>query len=208
MSACAIGRDVQANAPAWRRIQNHLGLTADAWPGDETVTKIQEALGIQIVKPANRDFPNEDYRSMVDYYGQPGDESNLVRIDFPYPMRLYTRSAPANVTGHRCHKKVAESLKAVLQDLLDTYGIDWIREHGLDVFGGIYNNRSTRGGTSKSKHAWGAAIDLNPAENGLRTAWPTRATMPIEAIEIFEKHGWKSLARVMGRDAMHFEATS
>lgn len=208
MSACSIGRDQVENRSAIIRVQNELGLAADGWPGDKTWAAIQSRLKIVPVKPANSDFPNEDFRSMVDYYGQPGDESNLVMVDFPYPMRLYTRSAPATVTRHRAHKKVAASLKAVLQDLLDTYGIDWIREHGLDVFGGIYNNRSKRGSRSKSKHAWGVAIDLNPSENGLRTPWPSRAKMPEEAIEIFEKHGWKSLARVIGRDAMHFEATS
>jgi hypothetical protein len=153
-------------------------------------------------------FPNEDYTSMVNYYGSPGSESNLVRFKMPYPMRLYSRNAPANMTSHRCHRKVKDSLERVLKDLLETYGIDWIVEHGLDVFGGIYNNRSKRGGTSKSKHAWGVAIDLNPAENGLHTPWPSKATMPIEAIETFENHGWKSLGRLIGRDAMHFEATT
>lgn len=204
-----IGNDILANAALWRAIQRHLGLQDDAWPGDATVTSIATALGVNVPSREPSKFPNEDYASMVAYYGRPGDESNLVRCRFPYPMRLYTRSAPANVTSHRCHRKVRDSLEAVLTDLLETYGRDWITEHGLDVFGGIYNDRSIRGGShAKSKHAWGVAIDLNPAENGLHTPWPSRATMPVEAIETFERHGWKSLARVIGRDAMHFEATS
>jgi len=206
----AIGQDQIENESAIRRVQKSLGLTVDGWPGDRTWQAIQQRIGNEPLsaKELLEHFPNEDYASMVAYYGAPGDESNLVRFSMPYPMRLYTRKAPANMSSHRCHRKVKDSLEAVLEDLLNTFGLPWITEHGLDVFGGVYNNRSKRGSRSRSKHAWGVAIDLNPAENGLRTPWPGQATMPIEAIEIFEKHGWKSLARVIGRDAMHFEATS
>ena len=208
MSVEKIGYDQLQNKSGIIRVQLACGVKPDGWPGDRTWDAIQKKLGIDIPTATDSGFPNEDYSSMVSFYGQPGDESNLVRVAFPYPMRLYTRDAPANVTGHSCHKKVAKSLAAVLTEILETYGIDWIRKQGLDVFGGIYNNRPTRGGKSKSKHAWGVAIDLNPAENGLKTSWPAKASMPVEAVEIFEKHGWKSLARVIGRDAMHFEATS
>jgi hypothetical protein len=31
--------------------------------------------------------------------------------------------------------------------------------------------------------------------------------MPIEAMEAFAKRGWKNLGWLIGRDAMHFEAT-
>lgn len=207
MNPTAVGQDQIENGPAIRRVQAHLGLRTDGWPGDKTWEAIQKGLGIE-VKPKTSGFPNEDYAAMVAYYGQPGDESNLVRFRMPYPMRLYTRQAPANLRSHRCHRLVRSSLEAILEDFLETFGQDWITENGLDVFGGVYNNRTKRAGNSKSKHAWGVAIDLNPSENGLHTPWPSRATMPIEAVETFEKHGWKSLGRVIGRDAMHFEATS
>lgn len=211
--ACKIGRDVVENAVAWKRVQKSLSLKVDGWPGDKTVLAIQQKLGIATEVPSG--FPTPDYSSMLAAYGRPGDETNLVRVNFPYAMRLYSRDAKANITSHRCHAAVAESLQRVLGDLLYTFGQEWITHHGLDVFGGIYNARKKRGGSSWSKHAWGVAIDLNPAENGLRTKWREDrigesgfANMPIQAIEIFEKHGWKSLARKIGRDAMHFEATS
>jgi hypothetical protein len=213
MNAQAVGQDQIENASAIKRIQKHLGLKADGWPGDATWTAIHDALGIEtprVMTPPNDIpiFPNEDFASMVAYYGSPGDEGNLVRFKMPYPMRLYTRSAPANLTSHRCHRKVKDSLEAVLKDLLDSFGLPWITENGLDVYGGCYNFRKKRGGNSYSKHAWGVAIDLNPAENGLHDHWPTKANMPEEAIEVFERHGWKSLGRLIGRDAMHFEATT
>jgi hypothetical protein len=31
--------------------------------------------------------------------------------------------------------------------------------------------------------------------------------MPVEAVEVFERAGWKSGARAWGKDAMHFQAT-
>ena len=71
-----------------------------------------------------------------------------------------------------------------------------------------------RRGTSLSRHSWGIAIDLNPDENTMQTPWkaerigqPGWATMPQEAIAVFEKHGWKSGAHAWGKDAMHFQAT-
>ena len=157
--------------------------------------------------------PDDDYHSMVAYYGQPGDESSLGKIVFPYPMRLaWDKSITVN--SSRCHTRVVAPLLAVLTELLETYGIEWIKEHGLDIYGGIYNNRNTRGGATKSKHAWGAAIDLNPSTNGNKTPWKADkigqkgyADMPLEAIVIFERHGFKSGGRAWARDAMHFQLT-
>lgn len=223
--ASRIGASVVRNQARWKRLQSHLGLKADGWPGEDFLGTVEEKLGLQETTPkrkpsdvstlpASGNVPSPDYHSMVRHYGPPCKESNLVRIRFPYKMRLYSRSAPANLVGHRVHKKAAASLVAALQEIKDTYGMAWIREHGLDVFGGIFNCRSTRGGSSKSKHSWGAAIDLNPNENRNRQKWrkdkighPGWANMPIEAINIFKKHGWKSGAKAWGRDAMHFQRT-
>lgn len=227
-----IGASVVANEARWKAIQEAIGATpVDGWPGKGTLSALEKALKLEASvsgpKPkdepkagagssaaARNNWPNPDYQSMKAFYGLPGDESNLVSVTFPYPMRLYTREAVYNVKGHRVHKKCADSLVAILNDMLALYGAEGLREHGLDVFGGIYNNRNTRGGNSKSKHAWGAAIDLNPHENKNRQPWAADkvgtsgyANMPVEAVEIFEKHGWKSGGRAWGRDAMHFQAT-
>ena len=64
-----------------------------------------------------------------------------------------------------------------------------------------------RGGTSWSLHAYGAAIDLAPGTNGLRTHWPTNATMPLDVMVCFAEQGWKPAGAFWSRDAMHMEAT-
>lgn len=226
ISAQRLGEHILNNKKRWVAIQRAIGNSpADGLPMNGFLQDMEEHLGITKVTPAPKkpdvpyrgvvtSFPDPDYHSMVAYYGRPGDESQLVRCPFPYPMRLYTRSAPANVRSHRCHHKVKASLEAVLELILETFGKDGIREHGLDVFGGIYNNRSVRHGRAKSKHAWGVAIDLNPNENRNRQKWhpaktnePGWANMPVEAVECFESFGWKSGGRAWGRDAMHFQAT-
>jgi hypothetical protein len=186
----------------------------DGLKGPKTAGAKSAWLELRLKPISQSTAPESDFHSMVAYYGQPGDESNLGTIIFPYSMRLAWDKS-VEVTKSRCHTRVIAPLLAALTELLDTYGIEWIKEHGLDLYGGIYNNRNSRGGKTKSKHAWGAAIDLNPATNGNRTKWqadkigqPGYGDMPLEAVVIFERYGFKSAGRAWGRDAMHFQFTT
>ena len=108
----------------------------------------------------------------------------------------------------RCHKLVAANFEAVFKELLSIYGLPKIQELGIDLFGGCFNYRQMRGGTEWSRHAFGIAIDLDPSRNQLketartaRFAGPEYKTM----IDIFYKHGFKSLGREKDYDWMHFE---
>jgi len=227
-----VGASIIANEARWKAIQKAVGAApADGWPGKGTVAALETKLGIEVTVPAakppdvskkgaasgtsaRKQWPKPDYNSMVAFYGKPGNESKLVRVTFPYRMRLYKRGAALNVRGHRVDTTCADSLVAILGDLLKKFEKDGLEEHGLDVFGGIYNYRKVRNGSSTSKHSWGVAIDLNPNENRNRQKWAANkvgasgyANMPVAAVEIFEKHGWKSGGRAWGRDAMHFQAT-
>lgn len=151
-------------------------------------------------------FPRDTYEAICATYGKPSDDQQVV-IQFPYPMRLAWETHTV-VHQTRCHRLVKDSLTAILKEIKDHYGsLTAIREARMDLFGGLFNIRKMRGGSAWSRHSWGIAIDLDPDQNGLHTPWPRKATMPLAVIEIFERHGWKSYARAIGRDAMHFQAT-
>ena len=161
--------------------------------------------------------PKSDYLSVCKVFGKPGDESNLVRVTFPYPMTYAGK--PVKTT--RVHKLIKTPLLAALCAIQDELGMDFIKAHGLDVYDGCYNFRQSRNSNAQSKHSWGIAIDINAKENRNRQPWVDGkqgqlipgsklnrfATMPTEAIEIFERFGFKNGGRAWERDSMHYEFT-
>jgi hypothetical protein len=56
--------------------------------------------------------------------------------------------------------------------------------------------------------ARGAAIDLDPDNNGNLQSWPHAASMPFEVMEIFAQEGWLAAGAFWGHDAMHAQATA
>jgi hypothetical protein len=158
-------------------------------------------------------FPSDDINALKTFYGTPdiakGKSPAGVRsMELPYRMQLAWDSHKW-VTKVAAHEKVHESLYRILENIKGAFGESGIRRFRLDQFGGLCNVRYMRGSARRiSRHSFGIAIDLDPEHNGLRTQWPLRATMPIEAIQCFEAEGWISFARVRGIDAMHFQATS
>ena len=211
-----------------KAFQDFYGLAVDGIWGPKTQAQWDKAFPMLVKVPDDWSHsylapPSPDYSAMVAYYGQPGDTSQHTRISCPWP--LYTswdndgdgrlKSGGDRVSGISCHKKIADPLSAVLATLWEELGIEKIKAYGLDLYGGCYNNRKTRGGTSTSKHAWAAAIDFDPARNGNQTPWhkdrvgqPGYAHMPEEVIQIFEHYGFLSGGRAWGRDAMHFQYTT
>jgi hypothetical protein len=180
-------------------VQRRIGTTPDGLWGSKSRAACKAHL--QSLMPKPNLWPAENDAAMAEFYGKPGDESELRAIDvtglgiefFGTPIRRIS-----------CHRKVGDSLLKILQEIAQgpNRGI-------LKNYAGVYNPRPMRGSKTgrPSKHAWGAAIDLDPTPNGLNAPWPTKATMPIEVAEVFAKHGWKSAGPFWGRDAMHHEAT-
>ena len=72
---------------------------------------------------------------------------------------------------------------------------------------GTYNCRKVAGSTSRSVHAWGAAIDINSAASDYwrwsKDGWHNR--IPVEIARVFERHGFIWGGRWWHYDTMHFE---
>ena len=146
---------------------------------------------------------------LIKKYGTPNEsgEGYLTSIKIPYPMRI-AWDVSHTVSTIRCHKLIADKLLAVFNDLLSHYGIDKIKELGIDLYGGCFNFRKMRGGSDWSVHSWGLAIDLDPARNTLKeTSKTARFARPEykPMIDIFYKHGFQSLGREKNYDWMHFQ---
>jgi len=155
---------------------------------------------------SNNRWPNR--AQLESFYGSPGTGHTL--LDIPFPMRIAwdTKQTVNRVT---VHSKCADSLDRILNEILQIYGYDELRRLGIDLFGGIYNNRNIRGGSVPSVHAYAAAIDLDPERNQLR--WGSdRANFakPVysKMIDAFEREGWVSLGRERDFDWMHFQAST
>jgi len=146
---------------------------------------------------------------IVKKYGLPNEtgEGYLTTIILPYPMRL-AWDLDTKVSKMRCHKLAAEAFLNVFNDLLAEYGMKEIERLGIDLFGGCFNYRKMRGGTSWSTHAWAIAIDLDPARNKLKeTAKTARFARPEyqKMIDIFYRHGFISLGIEKNYDWQHFQ---
>ena len=146
---------------------------------------------------------------IVKKYGKPNEtgEGYLTTILLPYPMKL-AWDLDTKVSKMRCHKLAAEAFLNVFNDLLAEYGMKEIERLGIDLFGGCFNYRKMRGGTSWSTHAWAIAVDLDPARNKLKeTAKTARFARPEyqKMIDIFYRHGFISLGVEENRDWMHFQ---
>lgn len=141
-------------------------------------------------------------------YGTPNVEGDyLTTVVLPFPLRI-AWDTDTTTTKLRCHKMVADKFLAVFTELLSVYGLPKIKELGIDLYGGCFNFRKMRGGSEWSKHAFGIAIDLDPARNTLKeTSKTARFARPEykQMIDIFYKHGFISLGREKNYDWMHFE---
>jgi len=180
-----------------KRIQSKIGATVDGFWGPKSIAACQAYL--RALAPAESNWPSASQEALQGFYGSPGDESRLVSVNVE---GLGLRYDGKPVKSIRCHDRVADSLKRVLAALSKTH------PDILAQYAGVYNNRPMRGGSLPSLHARGAAIDLAPDTNRLSQSWPTSADMPFEVMEAFAREGWVGLGWAIGRDAMHFQATT
>lgn len=151
-------------------------------------------------------WPDEHAAELIACYGPPGE--NLVSVSLPYPLRLSWQ--PARVLEKTtCNIKVADSLRRVLTNVLAHYGGDGVRELRLDLYGGGFNLRKKRGGSTMSMHAWGVAFDFDPERNKLEWGREHAAFARTEYDawwHYWEDEGWVGLGRVKNYDWMHVQA--
>lgn len=152
-------------------------------------------------------WPKQNYSSMVDFYGEVGE--NQTRLDLPFELKLAWEPTK-RVKRLTCHKKVATSLFAIFEKTLKAYGEKDLSKLRLDLFGGCLNVRKMRGSaTNWSIHSWGAAIDLDPDNNALKMTNKQATFARAEYDEfwkIVESEGWLSLGKARNFDWMHFQA--
>lgn len=122
---------------------------------------------------------------------------NLTTVKPPFRMTY----AGAPVTQITVHKRCAESLGRALNSIWMASGRSQavIDRWGASVFGGTYNFRLKRNSNTLSMHAYGAAIDLDPAKK--RMGQSTVRFAP-EVVKAFANEGWVNLRN----DPMHFQA--
>lgn len=147
-------------------------------------------------------WPHDDTASKLKFFGKPG--TNLIPITPPFQM-YYDGHPLKTIT---VNKAIATALLLVFNEILDKCGHDQkkVDATGASAYGGCYNNRSIRGSSNISNHAFGAAIDIDPAHNPLGAKV---GAMPPLVINAFKNQGFLWGGNYSGRkDWMHFEAVS
>lgn len=162
-----------------------------------------------IVRPSNpNNWPFDEVQDLERFYGPRGSTANLVSAQSPYPLVIaWDTSKKTNTI--RCHKLVKDSIEKVLNDVYQHYGLSEIKRLRLDMYGGCFNDRSVRGGSRPSTHAWGIALDFDPERNQL-TWGRDRASFAKADYDdwwnFWEREGWVSLGRTRNFDWMHVQA--
>jgi hypothetical protein len=183
----------------------------DAFYGPQTDAAARQMLGEAAPRPDERPASqgprcwSPTDAQMTTRYGGVG--TNQVRANIPFPLRL-DWDLKTQITGFSCHRLVKDDVESIFLAILRAYGIERIRQLGIDRFGGCLNVRRKRGGTTWSAHAWGTAIDLYPSMNQLH--WTRKqavfARSEYEALRrIFADHGWMSLGSCYDFDWMHWQ---
>lgn len=154
------------------------------------------------------DWPINSSRELRRFYGEAGSaECTAGKVRLPIPF-VIAWDPTQTVSRFSCHVRVEDELSSLFRQAVAHYGEDEYRRLRLDRFGGCFNDRNMRGGSRKSTHAWGIAVDLDPENNRLRWGRDRAlfARPEYDAFwEIVEDHGATSLGRSANYDWMHFQ---
>lgn len=137
-----------------------------------------------------------------------GPQCTAGKVSPPFKMKL-AWNLRHEISRFSCHERVADSAQKVYDKIGSAYSLEDISKLGFNLFGGCYNYRKKRGGSSLSTHAYGIAIDTDPERNQM--PWSRdRSRLAKEDCEEFwkcwESEGWISLGRSKNFDWMHVQA--
>ncbi|WP_161597025.1 glycosyl hydrolase 108 family protein [Rhizobium glycinendophyticum] len=166
---------------------------------NDAAAKAPPAPAVNTVWPRQSEVPN--------FFGSPCQPS-MKRLELPYKMRI-AWDLKKEIAGFMIHEKVHDSAARVFDKIWKHYGEAGVREIGVDLFGGCYNCRKMKGGSSWSMHSWAIAIDFDPARNQLKWSHLHARLAKPDATkfwEFWEEEGWLSLGRARDFDWMHVQA--
>ena len=188
---------------ALKAAQRWHGLVADGICGPLTIA----ALWPKSIPERDVDTQWPMQHEAIAFFGEPGTNQTILTL--PYSMRLAWDKRKI-INRFSIHEACHDSAARCFKQIANAYTPDQRRHIGLDLFGGCLNVRKVRGGTRWSMHAFGAAIDIDPARNSLhmgkneaRLAWPDAE----QWWKIWEDEGWVSLGRSRNYDWMHVQAS-
>lgn len=160
------------------------------------------------------DWPKQS--ELADYYGNPSgrnglpstkwESDNLCFVNIPWKAEA-AWDASIKIKKIRVHQKCADSLNRILETIWRDANCSQatIESWGCHRIGGGYNYRAMRGSSRLSAHAYGCAIDLDPANNGMNDSTPNFARLP-QVVRAFEAEGWEWGGYWSRPDGMHFQA--
>jgi len=147
------------------------------------------------------------------FYGDPGDSpaqwaawesANLVLVPCPWPLNM----DGTLIKNIRIHKKCSDSLTRVIGAIWTAVGQDVsaIETLRYNLYSGSYNQRPMRGGSSRSMHGFGAALDFDDKDNmqhHLSHLFQDSSLIVIKFKE--EGASWGGDWSAQSVDAMHFQ---
>lgn len=132
------------------------------------------------------------------------DNVRLVRVTSPYPL-VIAWNKNQSTSRLLVNEIVATAIVDALTDFCDNTTEQEREKSGINLYGGCYNKRKVRGGSSWSSHAWGVSFDFNPEAN--------RMGAKVTDTAFYKDHVHKQFAnclhrqgfRTLEHDLMHFQ---
>lgn len=140
------------------------------------------------------------------YYGIPSEEdfreTHMVSLKLPFALVASWDEAKL-IRGLLMHKKVVVAMEDALEEILELVGEEKLIELKWNYLGDALAFRKKKAGKELSTHAWGIALDLNPA---LGPFGKPCKKYPKVIVDAFERRGFIWGGRWARQDAMHFQA--